>query len=105
MRERRLLLLLLLLLLLPPSPPPPPLPPLSVLRISCTAVVDSKHILLHLDEEKPDDVVNESIQQVQHAGSWVCCAPAWRSVLGAGMRQSCWWAEWGPQRVGVLRPC
>lgn len=30
-------------------------------------VVDSKHILLHLDEEKPDGVVNESIQQVAFA--------------------------------------
>ncbi|KAL4434344.1 hypothetical protein ABPG75_000785 [Micractinium tetrahymenae] len=30
-------------------------------------VVDSKHILLHLDEVKPDGVVNESIQQVAFA--------------------------------------
>lgn len=34
-----------------------PLPPL-------VPVVDAKHILLHLDEEKPDGVINESIQQV-----------------------------------------
>ena len=29
--------------------------------------VDAKHILLHLDEEKPDDVINESVQQVAFA--------------------------------------
>jgi len=27
-------------------------------------VVDSKHVMLHLDEEKPDDAVNECLQQV-----------------------------------------
>ncbi|GAB4816668.1 hypothetical protein N2152v2_003714 [Parachlorella kessleri] len=30
-------------------------------------VVDAKHILLHLDEEKPDGIVNESVQQVAFA--------------------------------------
>jgi hypothetical protein len=28
-------------------------------------VVDAKHVLLHLDEIKPDGVVNESIQQAR----------------------------------------
>ena len=37
-------------------PLPPPLP---------AAVVDCKHILLHLDEVKPDGIVNESIQQAR----------------------------------------
>ena len=32
-------------------------------------VVDAKHILLHLDEEKPDGVVNESVQQVGAQGT------------------------------------
>jgi hypothetical protein len=31
-------------------------------------VVDAKHILLHLDEEKPDGVINESIQQARGSG-------------------------------------
>jgi len=30
-------------------------------------VVDAKHISFHLDEEKPDDVVNESVQQIAFA--------------------------------------
>lgn len=34
------------------------------------AVVDAKHILLHLDEEKPDGVINESIQQVGSMLLW-----------------------------------
>ncbi|KAI7840476.1 hypothetical protein COHA_005777 [Chlorella ohadii] len=34
---------------------------------SILTVVDSKHIVMHLDEEKPDGVINESIQQVAFA--------------------------------------
>ncbi len=30
-------------------------------------VVDAKHVMQHLDEEKPDDVVNEAVQQVAFA--------------------------------------
>jgi len=44
-------------------------------------VVDSKHIVMHLDEEKPDGVINESIQQVGfEAGSK--CLPMCCSVVG-----------------------
>jgi G3E family GTPase len=37
-------------------------------------VVDSRHITSHLDEEKPDGVVNEAIQQVAFADK-VCVLP------------------------------
>jgi G3E family GTPase len=30
-------------------------------------VVDAKHVMQHLDEEKPEDVVNEAVQQVAFA--------------------------------------
>lgn len=56
------------------------------------AVVDAKHILLHLDEEKPDGIINESIQQV-HAenknGTW------WHVSCSARPR---------PARADQLRP-
>jgi hypothetical protein len=39
----------------------PAAPCVPLLRV---AVVDAKHILLHLDDVKPDGIVNESIQQV-----------------------------------------
>lgn len=58
-------------------------------------VVDAKHILLHLDEEKPDGIVNESVQQVGEC--------VWCGVGGVGGR-SLWvdgwvvcdcWVGWG----------
>ena len=83
--------------------PPPPhmlthrrcraaLPP-PCIHIILRTVVDCKHILLHLDEVKPDDVVNESVQQV---GGWgvqggcclLNCIPMWptdiRPPVGCG---------------------
>ncbi len=35
-------------------------------------VVDAKHLLLHLDEVKPDGVVNESVEQVRSRSSSSC---------------------------------
>ncbi len=34
-------------------------------------VVDAKHIVQHLDEEKPQDVVNESVQQASMLCLWL----------------------------------
>eukprot|EP00887_Chlorella_sp_A99_P000670 scaffold5.g670.t1 len=39
-------------------------------------VVDAKHTLAHLEEEKPDGVVNEAVQQAR-AGWWWCVCGWW----------------------------
>jgi hypothetical protein len=46
---------------------------------AAAAVVDCKHILLHLDEIKPDGIVNESIQQARG------CPPCPALPLPAGL--------------------
>ena len=44
-------------------------------------VVDAKHTLMHLEEEKPDGVVNEAVQQVGQ-----CALASWRAVVTRFLR-------------------
>lgn len=54
---------------MPVWPPPLPgvtaLPPPPLLRHHCQ--VDAKHVELHLDEQKPEGVVNEALEQIAYA--------------------------------------
>ena len=78
--------------------------PRSNLPLLPPAVVDAKHILLHLDEEKPDDVINESIQQARgrRRGWWVggregFMHPGCVRVCCGGLAA---WAAYGPLQGG-----
>lgn len=48
-------------------------------------MVDAKHVTQHLDEEKPEGVVNEAVQQVGGAGA---CARVFDMTRGTGVRRA-----------------